>query len=362
MTEKLNLDSGLDNTLASLADILPRMKEKIFVLEDTGVTLKQIIDWRKQGILSPDLMQYEKGKRIKKFEFNFYEFIWMDMIRDFKEMGLSYSVIRRLKEYLWTDYTELFLLGVFDLITNDNLTNEVYKNMKDKDEKILEMKKNASIPEERKRVEELIKEYKYYRMDAYIFIMLISNSEFKIAYRYDGEILDLTNIKIPVEFMQGESQQEKYNTFFAPRLHFTFNLGYYVSRFMSAEKSEKFLYPLGFLDENEQELLDVVRKGQLKELTIRFNSKDGKPENYEIKTGEVLTDSEARYVKEMLTFNDYENVTFKSNGNKTVYFERSIKKRLNKATDNFGAMVKKGDVLEEPDIYGILDGSENQNE
>src|SRR5580698_1995279 len=96
MTEKLNLDSGLDNTLSSLADILPKMKEKIFVLEDTGVTLKQIMDWRKQQILSPDLMQYEKGKRVRKLQFNFYEFIWIQMICDLKEMGLSYSVIRRI--------------------------------------------------------------------------------------------------------------------------------------------------------------------------------------------------------------------------------------------------------------------------
>jgi hypothetical protein len=235
--------------------------------------------------------------------------------------------------------------------------------MKDKDEKILEIREKANTPEERKWFEELIREYKYYRLDASILLMLSTGSEFKIAYRYDGEILDLTNVKIPPEFMQGElNQQEKYNLLFAPYLHFTFNLGYYISWFMNTEKSEKFLYPLGFLDENEQELLDVIHKGQLKELTIKFNDKNGKPENYEIKTGKVLTDSEAKYVKEKLTFNDYENVTFKSNSNKTVYFERSIKKRLNKATYNLGAMVENVDILDESDIYGIIPERENEIE
>ena len=75
-------------------DLMAFLKNKQFELANMGVTYKQAYDWRTAGLYLQD------KQRKYRMKYSPIEYVWLLLIKELREFGLSFDAIRNTKDFL----------------------------------------------------------------------------------------------------------------------------------------------------------------------------------------------------------------------------------------------------------------------
>jgi hypothetical protein len=75
-------------------DLMIFLKDKQFELANMGVSYKNAYDWRNSGLYLQD------KQRKYRMKYSPIEYIWLLLVKELREFGLSFDAIRNLKEFL----------------------------------------------------------------------------------------------------------------------------------------------------------------------------------------------------------------------------------------------------------------------
>lgn len=81
--------------ITKMYEFCDRIRDKQFSVKDINIPYQWVNNWDKEGLLFED--DREDGKWRK---FNFIDYLWIKIIVELREFGLSYDVIKKLREVL----------------------------------------------------------------------------------------------------------------------------------------------------------------------------------------------------------------------------------------------------------------------
>jgi|GEM_PF-6819983 len=311
-----------NTTIEELAEWFLRLKDQKLSLSEIGLTNKTFYDWRQQEVVPPSQLKKEEEK-YKELKFSFFENIWLQIVKDLRQMGLSYQSIKNIRKNIWEILPyDMFVGSLDEFIEADNKVNPEYAAISRQSLDLLK-EHGGKLPEEDLFISVF---------ESIVLNSLLVRTETKLLFRYDGEFGMLHNIAPFV--IPGESKlfdlQEHYNKEFAEYPHLIIPIAKYLKDFFYLGDSPKKLLSFNFITEDEYEVLKVIRAGDLKEITVKMNQTDNSIKGYEYKQDQDMPEDEFRKLTKSFFLKDYESVSFKRRDNKSIYFEKTVKKNMNK--------------------------------
>lgn len=292
------------------------LKEKRFELKDLPLDVKTYRDWLGQGVLPPTL-EIDKNTN-KKIRLNYYEAIWIMLIGDLRTLGVRYAPhLKFFRENGWRDnegsFNKDWLLAYqeFKYPGNEDLQNIIRKT------------KESSI-------EELAKDipgFKVYGFEFRVFQDLYQRLSTRFFIRSDkamGMITTKENERIlpPYEY------NDKHKARFTDEVFVEIPLMRYFRRLIEDERLVTRQVMTEFLSKDEEELLQVIRNGNIKTLEIRFDPKKRKPVSYQIEKDRQLSSAEFAEVSNSILLKDYQQISFKAIKGGGAYYTKKIMKQL----------------------------------
>lgn len=313
---------NLDNlSVQEISEWLFKLAEPNLTLHDINISNKTFYDWRKQKIVSP--VQEKSSKEVyKELSFSFYECVWFMLVKDLRKMGLTYNSIRALRNNLWEQLPEDLYL---EFLKDENIEtmNQIHPKGTNTMKRMTDFLKDKNIEIPKGRI-------KFHWFELMVNGCLISNNDAKILFRYDGMISFLNNV-LPVK-LPGTNElfsvSEEYDRDFKEMPHCIIPIEKYIKEFFVREENIVHLVKYGFINEQEAEILETIRAGNLKELRVKMNQDTSIIQGYDVVRDGDISREEIFHLTRTFFLKAYENVTFKWKNNKTVYFERITKKRF----------------------------------
>lgn len=294
------------------------LKEKRFELKDMPIDIKTYRDWLAQGIMPPTL---EKDKNSnKKVRLNYYELIWILLIADLRTLGVRYNPhLKFFKENGWREteasFPKEWLLAYqhFKYPGNSDLQS------------IIEKTKIADIQELAKD----IPGFKVYGFEFRVFHDLYEGLSTRFFIRSDKAI-GMIVTKNKERMLPPYDYNADYKLKFTDEIFVEVPLMRYIRRLIEDEKLVARQRVTEFLSKDEEELLRVIRNGNIKALEIRFDKEQKKPLSYEIKKDRALSRDEFAPLRSALLLKDYEQIDFKATKGGGAYYTKKILKQFSR--------------------------------
>ena len=291
-----------------------RIHEPMFTLRDTGISSKLFQDWQKAGFW---YQEYAPSEKKQWTRLNLEEFIWVKLIQQLRQLGVSTELILKVKEHL---------LAQFDLPSY--LEEPMFKA------KALEALDKQPLPEkDRKVIKELVQSGEFGRqlkeagigishLLALLFSAMIKHQQVGIFVFPEGEVVTWVEEILSMDSNAMELYQ---------RSHIYLSVTQHLVSFLIEPDKEKFISPLQLLSNEERIVLNSMRDHTLKKLEIKVKTKK--------KTGETQTTlittregkmSKADYdrIAGKLIAKNYDSIKATNFNGTEVYFERSKTRKL----------------------------------
>lgn len=307
---------GLENIPPlTLDEVLKAIKTPRFTLSHLGVQKRVFHNWRHSGIF-PEI---DEGSRISTL--NFLELMWGKIVIDLREFGLSLEKIKEVKDFLFNP-----LSG----------KSEVKLSSKDLGEFALKKVEELNIPEDqkaqfrkmllteegRKFLLSTLHQTAYTLIEILVLNTILLRKNNRIAIFKDGKCIPLLE-----DYRQLPIPDAK-NTLaiFEIEPIISIPISPYIAEFLGEEKNLQVLPDLKIVTIQEYEILEMLVGGKLKSITIEF--KDGKAESFDVKSFKTMPEHQFNSLIQSIALKDYQTIQAKTNGNKNVYIERTVKKKI----------------------------------
>ncbi len=247
-----------------------KLMEDNFGLSDLNVTARVLKHWKDNGLLpdkEPAISKIQDGiraehadsERGKRNKFNFFELIYLFIIQDLREFGLSLKKIMKVKGTLLQN--KEFSSDMMD-ISKDDLLKLKKEGVDIKNiEKFFELKKDE-ISNSIENISDILKSIT--TLSTMITLVLFSKLDIRIVVTRDGT----------VTFERVNSAGQAPRTPQNSQPHIVLPIFLYLYRFLSMKKYKSFYLDFKLLDEQELLILEHARSGRYKDITITFSEGD----------------------------------------------------------------------------------------
>jgi DNA-binding transcriptional MerR regulator len=298
------------------ADPSPENRDKLmdilgqehFKISDLGVTSRVFSNWKLKNIIP-------KVDERQWVRLNLFEYFWIQIIKDFRALGLPLKLIEKVKDQLFNhlSFKEVFFdeQDVFqEEILRDNkrfITDEEFEQIKsdminNRDDENVSSFLNASVP-------------------LFFFIVanvLLDHADIKLTINQDGEVGFITK-----ELDMGNYINEAIKT--GPLV--ILSLKRYLYTLMSEPTQVSTAQQLGLLNEVESEVIKAMRENNLKELVINFDPK-GNHKDLTYTWEKSIKQEDMENVLNQFLGKKHVSLSMKSNDGKTVQYEYQNRKRI----------------------------------
>ncbi len=288
-----------------LMDIMGR---EHFKISDLGVTSRVFSNWKLKNIIP-------KVDERQWVRLNLFEYFWIQIIKDFRALGLPLKLIEKVKDQLFFHLTlrEVLFDEQGDFRDDDLrksvgvISDEEYEQTKsdmlnNSDDENVSSFLDASIP-------------------LFFFIVanvLLDHADIKLTINQDGEV-DF----IPKELDMGNYVNDAIKT--GPLV--VLSLKRYVYTLMSEPAQVSTAQHLGLLNEVESEVIKAMRENNLKELVITFDP-EGNHKDLTYTWKKSIKQEDMENVLNQFLGKKHVSLTMKSNDGKTVQYEYQNRKRI----------------------------------
>ena len=292
------------------------LKEKRFELKDMPIDIKIYRDWLAQGIMPPTLEEDKNNN--KKVRLNYYELIWILLIADLRTLGVRYTPhLKFFKENGWRE-TEMSFPKEWLL---------AYQHFKYPGNADLQTIIEKTNPND---IEELAKDipgFKVYGFEFRVFHDVFEGLSTRFFIRSDKAI-GMVTTKDKAQMLPPYDYSASYKAKFMDEIFVEIPLMRYIRRLIEDEKLVARQRMTEFLSKDEEELLRVIRNGNIKTLEIRFDKEQKKPLSYQIEKDRALSRDEFDAVRNTILLKDYQQINFKAMKGGGAYYTKKILKQL----------------------------------
>lgn len=294
----------------------PLIKTNAVPLAFTGVNARTFFAWKQNGLVDLSILKKEDENGRKWIKLNLYEFVWIKIIQNMRDFGLSYDLIKNVKNELETKIY-MVIIHQIDGIENYWRTYTDYS-----EEKIVELKelllKYSDILSMTYDEDDPYEQQKTILFDLIIKTILLESKSSILIIKENDEF------KVQIVFYNGLEELQQFILPLIRKPHFEIPLLEIIEDFFNEPKSEKYAEQLGLIEPKEKKVLDALRKNDFIELHIKLDQNNDLIIE-SINDGSI-TEEQATQVRKILGLNKYEEITLKYRNNKNLYFRN--KKRV----------------------------------
>ena len=270
--------------------------EPRFLISELGVTARDATYWDKQGIL-PEM----KGVGARR-KYDLVQSVWIKLIQQMRDFGVSISVIKSLKDKL--------------LKLNIPLT-EILKNPKG----LQVLRKIAKTEGTEKELEailksgELAKDLEGEQIDMFSMLVktvVVFRKSISLIVSVEGDFIPYS-LELHSELVKTDPGVNE--IFNIP--HFNLSISTAYSQLIKDWSAKPFFGNVSMLSIKELEALDAIREEGVKAITIKYSG--GELDLMEVVKNEKV-DKESRFL-DVISKNGFHNITVKSRRGNIVHFE-----------------------------------------
>ncbi len=216
--------------ITKMYEFCDRIRDKQFSVKDINIPYQWVNNWDKEGLLFED--DREDGKWRK---FNFIDYLWIKIIVELREFGLSYDIIKKVKEVL------AFKVDL------EPLTDKKKTILGNSNVRYVQTASLTSIS----------------LLTFLIVEAIATKALIKILIHKDGECLLLNEKNL---FVYGEELEN-----FKKRSYLTISLNHLLIEFVGKHDLNFLLPFMPLVSSEEAELLQLIRERSITRLTITDN-------------------------------------------------------------------------------------------
>lgn len=248
-------------TIEKAAELYERLQEPLITPIQTGINMRNLHNW-------VTTLGMNRGKeKHERTIYTFTEFVWLKIIEQLREAGLSLSIITELRK-------GLFLPIEVDFLSKQERTRNFIKALDISKE---EMQELLALISETLETEHST----FFLLDVMIVQCIIRREPLGLAVFLDGSF-------IPVE----KDYQLKYDVYDLNKLfgqtYIYVSISGIIKNFLRSDISEWVVPKINLLNPAESKLFELIRKGDYESITIEF--KDKKLKSLELKKSEDIKD------------------------------------------------------------------------
>lgn len=277
--------------------------ERIIPLAETGVSSRVFNHWKKEGLL------LDNPRKDKWTKLNFYEYVWIRIIKSLRDYGCSIELIRKVKKIMSKvsainekDYDakamQLIIKRIKSLDISEDYKKEIIESLNEKGFQYF--------------IHESDFDFRLFYILTFVSIMGVERCGFFIMD--DHAILPWIGQLVLADPIMME-------VFTAT--HIFISINDFILEFLKDKSKENYLKRFSFFTEQEFEILKLLHSKEFKSLEIRPIKAMGEKRygiitvtdgNLPLRTETEITDA--------LRLKNYESITLKKNDNSKIYFER----------------------------------------
>ena len=272
----------------------------IYSVSDLNISPRDATYWDKQGIL-PTV----KGPGMRR-KFDLYQSIWIKLIQQMRSLGISLVTIKSLKDNLLEPKIDV---SQYDPETLNKILNAI------------QAKYNASISAE--QILNELKENGPSLFKSTVLAAIIYRKDIHCIVNKDGEY-------ILYDVFKHQELLSKNNVFteFISQPYFCLSIAKAYQTLIKEWSPQAYISNSSLLSKTEIEILDMIRRKDVKSISIRF--KDGEPDLLEVEEQNTIS-IEQRFL-DVIAKNGFQQIKIATRHGKIVNFENKIQKKLNKST------------------------------
>jgi len=296
-----------------------KLIEDKFGLSDLNITARVLKHWKDSGLLpdkEPPIFDLQDGIRAeqtdpekgKRNKFNFFELIYLFIVQDLREFGFSLKKILKVKDILLQK--KEFTSEIMD-ISNDEL-----KILKKEGIDITYIKELIERKGETSSLAENTPDIlrRITTLSTMIIIVLFSKADIRLVVTRDGA----------VTFERVNSAGQAPRTPQNSQPHIVLPIFLYLYRFLSMKKYKSFYLDFKLLDEQELLILEHVRSGKYKEITVTLSKGDA----ITLELTEELKIDNAKRLQEILLKGAYQDLQVITREGEIKYSKIKTKKQI----------------------------------
>jgi hypothetical protein len=287
----------------NVAGLIELIHEPVFSFRDLGITMAILRYWRKHELTISDT---EMGAKRPKY--SLLEFVWLNILKNVNRFDNQIVFLKQLKEQLAEPVGMKQLAHFIQLSQSSNHKTDIEK----------QLSATTTIATNEKK-SKLKLEYTISPLEIILTDYLIKKNNLTLRILDTGEVFPYMEDKAA---FYRELDIWKY----VHNHHICISFTSILSGIVALEASDDLTARLAILNEDEAEVLALIRNGKLKSLSIRFNEK------HQIQLLEAteqfsVIDQQCRYIDHILR-NGYQEIKYKTQAGKIVSFERTTLKKI----------------------------------
>lgn len=281
----------------------------VFSVSDSNIDSKIFHSWKTAGLLPT----VPKGGWAK---LSFIDILWLDTLETMRKFGCSKNLMKAVCKKLFYDAYEVNLgkqtleennAFLIDLASKRPLTFE--------EEQYLNSTKQVLNDTIYMSVLDRGINYFYHLVTK----CFIENNEVGLVIYLDGSFstYELTN-----NVRQGNQKAN----LSVP--HILIPISSFIKKFIADDKKEEFLNQTGVLNEQEFEVIKLIRKKNIKRITVTLNNRV--VQKIETEEAGLIHESDIAALKQILCLNRYDSIELNSRDSRTMSFTKTKRIYMNK--------------------------------
>ncbi len=306
------MDNSLDQFKGDVlksSELVDKLRERVFSKGKIDVVYSDFQNWERYGILFKD-KDAPEGKWNK---LNYIEYFWLNIVGELRSFGFSYETIKKIKNK-WMAYVppEEILKGII---------NRLEGIKKIKPEAAVQIKE--TIKDNKKRATLLSQLENYMTViELMIHDIILNNEHAMLHINADGEVLPFTE-----SYSKFNPDYEPDKKDFIKHSHVCISLTDILNKFLIKDKVQPRSLNKEVVSDNEHELLRIIRSRTNELVSIRISLKNGEFDLIEM-TEHTKVTAESRLI-DHIKKGEYQDIKFKTQNGKIVFFENTRKHKLN---------------------------------
>ncbi len=299
------MDNELNDFLDECAEVTNLLVAENYQLSDIGLTSKVAFDWSGSGLY----LRERKSKYRRKY--NGIEYVWLRLVKELREFGLSIQSIKTLKEFL---LKEQEIVGSIE-----ELMEQYLDSLKDSPKTLIEAIKELKLSFDVDLLEEQLQESLLNtHLAQIIFWTIIGKSDTHILITKDGNCMVFENNPLQDTFVSSQIMNAPY---------ISFPINYIVSDFIGREE----LYDLSVLEERyslsdqEAKVLELLKQDNISSLTVKLDH--GQISLIETEEDIDVKDVRGKLV-DLMEQRGYQEISYKTQNGNIVTMKRKTKHKL----------------------------------
>ncbi len=282
--------------------------EERFKISDLGVTSRVFSNWKLNNVIPKD-----EGRQWVRL--NFFEFFWIQIIKDLRDLGIPLERIAKVKDQL---FQQVHLRDIY-YDEHGDVSDETLSNLDGflSEEEIIQFKDFLVTGKDNEQLAPFF-DASVSHFFGLVVNVLINQSDDKITIDKDGN----------VDYIRADIQSDSYslNSIYSGPV-VIISLKRYLYMLMTEPQHIPRAHQLGLLNTVESEVIQSMRVNNLKELTISFDPSEAY-QDITYTWSKNIKQEDMQNVMNQFLGKKHVALTMKSNDGKTVQYEYQNRKRI----------------------------------